>query len=99
MLPSTQVMMNRARPYARMTGWIAGAWLHWKFILAAAIVNLVTTNGLEATMSTAPWEWLREAFAGSGISWKSAMIQAIVQAVYSGAMHISETQDPDKKHR
>jgi hypothetical protein len=67
---SSHEVANRTRPYTHIKGWAVGIWMKWKIIAAAAVVNLVTTNGIEATMDDAPWAWLREAFSGSGISWR-----------------------------
>jgi hypothetical protein len=90
-----QLIPTRAKPYCETQSWLAGAWQKWKVIIAAAFVNLVVTNGLEATMHSAPWAWLSSAFAGTGITWKAALVQAVVHAIYSGASHIAQgTRSP-----
>jgi len=88
--PFHQLVPERAKPYCEAQPWIAGVWQKWKVILAAAFVNLIATNGLEATMHSAPWAWLSSAFSGTGITWKAALVQAVVHAIYSGATHIAQ---------
>ena len=88
--PFQRVLPEGALAYCEVAPWVAGVWQKWKVILAAAFVNLVATNGLEATMHSSPWPWLAAAFAGAGITWKSAFLQAVIHAIYSGATHIAQ---------
>jgi hypothetical protein len=87
--PFVVTSLHRARPYANVPELARGAWGKWKVILAAAFVNLVASNGLEVTFKGFHWSWLSEAVDGMGMSWKAAVVQAILHSVWVGAAQIA----------
>jgi hypothetical protein len=88
--PVQRLVPERAKPYCDTQTWVFGVVEKWKTIVAAFIVNLVVTNGVEATIHSAPWLWLSNLSPGIGVTWKSAVVLSIAHTIYSGAAHIAE---------
>lgn len=83
-MSAIKTIEETTRPYRNGRDWFVGIWQKWRVICAAAFTNLVATNGIETTFG---WEH-------SGITWKAALIQAVVHSIYSGALHIAQGTRP-----
>ena len=82
-------LANASSPYLRFSSWVKGAYIRWRLITACAAVNLVISNGIEVSAKSFNWGWLSTMVDGSGISWKAAIVQAILHSIWAGAAHIA----------
>jgi hypothetical protein len=78
-----------AHRYLDARSWWAALSLSWLHIFTGCILVWITSNGIDATAQQCPLEWVREACAGTGTSWKSAIVQAAVHATYKVIVYIN----------
>ena len=89
-------MTHVARPtvfhrYLDFASWRAALYLSWLHVFTGCLLVWIVSNGVDATAAACPWVWVREAFAGTGVSWKGGAIQAAVHATYKVISYINQT--------
>ena len=87
---SARFFTDKARPYGDARGWIVGIWVRWKTVVATAFASLIVSNGCASTLHSLPWPAVAKWGDSVGVSWQSALILAIMQALYFGAQHITQ---------
>lgn len=88
-------LSKRTAPYLDVKEWAVGAYLKWRVIVACAFVNLVVSNGLEVTAKSLDWTWLSALADGMGMTWKAAVVQGFLHAIWTGATHIAGQEAVD----
>lgn len=72
---------------ARMT--LRGLAFRWTHAFTGGIVTWVVSNGVEASAHDLPWKAVADAFDGTGITWKAALVQAAVHACWNAVLYIN----------
>ena len=84
--------MNR---YLSPRRWFLGLTANWLHVFTGCVLVWIASNGVEATAQTCPWRPVAYAFAGVGISWKTAIIQAAVHATYGAVKYLHHSLPGD----
>jgi hypothetical protein len=87
--PTATLFKNPAK-YRDWSAWFTGLWSTTAVAGAAAVTSMLTTNGVEATLSGVPG--LGDAVKGLGMGWKTMIAQFIVHVILAQAKYISDTK-------
>ena len=86
-------VVERVRPYFDLRLWWRGLYLKWIHVFSACMATWVSSNGIEATTDKIDLPGLHDAMSGIGMSYKAAILQAVLHATYEGFRYVQRTTE------